>query len=49
MPEKLIMIIKLLGRGRNAGMIKSCVITKNIFCPLGNTELQGMCALPPEM
>ena len=49
MPEKLIMIIKLLGRGGNAGMIKSCVITRNIFCLLGNTELQGMCVLPPEM
>lgn len=49
MPEKLITIIKLLGRGRNAGMIESCVIMKNIFCPLAKTELQGMCVLPPEM
>lgn len=49
MPDKLIMVIKLLGRGRNAGVIKSCVIMKNIFCPLGNRELQGMCVLPPEM
>lgn len=43
------MIIKLLGRGGNAGLIKSCVIMRNIFCLLGNTELQGMCVLPPEM
>lgn len=47
MPEKLIMIIKLLGRGGSAGMIKSCVITRNIFC-LGNAALEGMCVLPPE-
>lgn len=49
MPEKSITIIKLLGRGGNAGLIKSCVIMRNIFCLLGNTELQGMCVLPPEM
>jgi len=48
-PEKLITIIKLLGRGGNAGVIKSRVIMRNIFSLLGNTELQGMCVLPPEI
>lgn len=43
MPEKLIMIIKLLVRGGNAEMIKSCVIIRNIFCLLGKRVARNVC------